>query len=89
MSALLQREAGTIFNNKGVMVDMAVEQGIVKWFSAPKGFGFLQRETGEDLFVHFKNIIGEGYKSLNEGDRVQFTVEAGPKGLMATNVSKI
>jgi len=66
-----------------------MEQGTVKWFNAAKGFGFISREGGEDVFVHFKSIVGEGYKSLNEGDKVQFDVEKGPKGLQATNVSKI
>jgi len=66
-----------------------MEQGTVKWFNAAKGFGFISREGGEDVFVHFKSIVGEGYKSLNEGDKVQFDVEKGPKGLQATNVSKV
>jgi cold shock protein len=66
-----------------------MEQGTVKWFNAAKGFGFISREGGEDVFVHFKSIIGEGYKSLNEGDKVQFEVEKGPKGLQATKVSKV
>lgn len=66
-----------------------MEQGTVKWFNGTKGFGFITRESGEDVFVHFKSISGEGYKSLNEGDRVQFEVEQGPKGLHASNVSKI
>jgi CspA family cold shock protein len=67
----------------------SMEQGTVKWFNAAKGFGFISREGGEDVFVHFKSIIGEGYKSLNEGDKVQFEVEKGPKGLQATKVSKV
>lgn len=66
-----------------------MEQGTVKWFNAAKGFGFISRPGGEDVFVHFKAIVGEGYKSLNEGDKVQFEVEKGPKGLQATNVTKI
>jgi len=64
-----------------------MEKGTVKWFNAAKGFGFIQRTTGEDVFVHFKAISGSGYKSLNEGDQVQFDVEKGPKGLQASNVS--
>ncbi len=66
-----------------------METGTVKWFNAAKGFGFIQRETGEDVFVHFKAIAGTGYKSLNEGDKVQFDVQRGPKGLQAANVSKV
>ncbi len=66
-----------------------MEQGTVKWFNGTKGFGFIQRNGAEDVFVHFKAIVGEGYKTLNEGDQVQFDVERGPKGLQAVNVSKI
>ena len=57
------------------------EQGTVKWFNAGKGFGFIQRQTGEDVFVHFSAIQGEGYRSLNEGQAVEFEVTKGPKGL--------
>jgi CspA family cold shock protein len=66
-----------------------MEKGVVKWFNASKGFGFIKRETGEDVFVHFKAINGTGYKSLNEGDKVQFEVQSGPKGLQALNVTVI
>jgi CspA family cold shock protein len=66
-----------------------MEQGVVKWFNGTKGWGFIQRESGEDVFVHYKSIVGEGYKTLAEGDKVQFEVEQGPKGLHAANVSKI
>jgi len=66
-----------------------MEEGTVKWFNATKGFGFIQRTSGEDVFVHFKSIVGEGFKALEQGDRVQFEVENGPKGLLATNVCKI
>jgi CspA family cold shock protein len=62
------------------------EQGTVKWFNASKGFGFIQRQTGEDVFVHFSAIQGEGYKSLNEGQAVEFEVRKGPKGLQAEAV---
>ncbi len=65
-----------------------MEKGTVKWFNSAKGFGFIQRESGEDVFVHYKAILGDGYKSLNEGDKVQFEVEKGAKGLQATNVTK-
>jgi CspA family cold shock protein len=66
-----------------------MEQGTVKWFNATKGYGFISREGGDDVFVHFKAIIGEGYKTLKEGDKVQFEVEQGPKGLQAAKVKKI
>jgi len=65
-----------------------METGTVKWFNNAKGYGFIARESGDDVFVHFKAITGEGYKSLEEGDRVQFEVEQGPKGLQAKNVSR-
>lgn len=66
-----------------------METGTVKWFNGSKGFGFITREQGDDVFVHFKAIVGDGYKSLEEGDRVQFEIGKGPKGLLAVNVSKI
>ena len=62
---------------------MATEQGTVKWFNAAKGYGFIQRQSGEDVFVHFSAIQSEGYKSLNEGQAVEFEVKQGPKGLQA------
>jgi len=62
--------------------------GTVKWFNNSKGFGFISREEGEDVFVHYKAITGDGYKSLQEGDKVVFEIEQGPKGLQATNVKK-
>ena len=65
------------------------EKGTVKWFNNEKGFGFISRENGEDVFVHFKAITGEGYRSLAEGARVEFTVTQGPKGLQAENVTVI
>lgn len=66
-----------------------MEKGTVKWFNGAKGYGFITREQGDDIFVHFKAIEGEGYKSLQEGEQVQFDVERGPKGLQAANVKKI
>jgi cold shock protein len=65
------------------------EQGTVKWFNNQKGFGFIQRASGEDIFVHHTAILGEGFKSLNDGQTVEFTVKKGPKGLQAENVVKI
>ncbi|HEX7124617.1 MAG TPA: cold shock domain-containing protein [Thermodesulfobacteriota bacterium] len=64
------------------------EQGTVKWFNDAKGFGFIAREQGEDVFVHFSGIAGDGFKSLAEGDHVEFEVSQGPKGLQATNVRR-
>ncbi|HET7088619.1 MAG TPA: cold-shock protein [Anaerolineae bacterium] len=61
-------------------------QGTVKWFNATKGYGFISREGGEDVFVHHSAIQAEGYRSLNEGQRVEFSVERGPKGLQASQV---
>jgi CspA family cold shock protein len=63
------------------------EKGVVKWFNAAKGFGFIQRETGEDVFVHFSAIQSTGYRSLDEGAQVQFVVKKGPKGLQAEEVT--
>src|SRR5260370_11767870 len=63
------------------------ETGTVKWFNAAKGFGFIQRENGEDVFVHFSAIEASGYRSLDEGARVSFVVKKGPKGLQAEDVS--
>jgi cold shock protein len=62
------------------------EKGIVKWFNAAKGFGFIQRASGEDVFVHFSAIQSSGYRSLDEGAEVEFEVKTGPKGLQAENV---
>ncbi|MGN7387890.1 cold-shock protein [Sporosarcina sp. SAFN-015] len=65
-----------------------MEQGTVKWFNAEKGFGFIEREGGEDVFVHFSAIQGDGFKTLDEGQSVTFEVEQGQRGLQATNVQK-
>ncbi|MGA2075681.1 MAG: cold-shock protein [Terriglobia bacterium] len=65
------------------------EQGTVKWFNAAKGYGFIQRESGEDVFVHFSSIVGNGYRTLEEGARVSFEVKTGPKGLQAANVERV
>ena len=64
-------------------------RGTVKWFNEAKGFGFLSQEGGEDVFVHFSAIQGEGFKTLPEGQAVEFEVTQGPKGLQAANVRKI
>lgn len=67
----------------------AREQGVVKWFNDSKGFGFIQRNSGEDIFVHFRAIQGEGYRSLQDGQKVEFTVVEGQKGLQAEEVTKV
>ena len=64
-------------------------QGTVKWFNASKGYGFISRDGGPDVFVHFSAIVGEGFRNLEEGQHVEFTVEKGPKGLQAANVKAI
>jgi CspA family cold shock protein len=66
-----------------------METGTVKWFNSTKGFGFISREVGDDVFVHYNSIIGEGYRSLDEGNKVEFDVEKGEKGLQAKNVKVI
>lgn len=63
------------------------ETGTVKWFNAGKGFGFIQRDSGEDVFVHFSAIQTDGYRTLDEGARVSFVVKRGPKGLQAEQVT--
>ncbi len=64
-------------------------QGTVKWFNDTKGFGFIGQENGEDVFVHYSAVEGDGFRSLAEGDRVEFDVQQGPKGLQASNVRKV
>lgn len=66
-----------------------METGVVKWFNAAKGYGFITRDQGDDVFVHYREIQSEGYKTLDEGDRVQFEVGESPKGLQAVKVSKV
>jgi cold shock protein len=61
--------------------------GTVKWFNASKGYGFIQREDGSDVFVHYSAIISEGYKTLDQGQKVEFEITSGPKGEQAANVS--
>ena len=68
---------------------MAKETGVVKWFNDSKGFGFISRDSGDDLFVHHSGIVEEGFKSLSEGDKVEFSVGQGEKGPNATEVVKI
>ena len=68
--------------------EFQVARGTVKWFNEAKGFGFISQEGGEDVFVHFSAISGDGFKTLAEGDAVEFDVNQGPKGLQAANVRK-
>jgi cold shock protein len=67
----------------------SVPRGKVKWFNNSKGYGFIQQEDGTDIFVHFSAIQGEGYKTLEEGQGVEFEITQGPKGLQAANVHKV
>ncbi len=64
------------------------EKGVVKWFNSAKGYGFIQRQTGEDVFVHFSAIQMNGYRTLEEGAEVEYELEQGPKGLHANNVTR-
>jgi cold shock protein len=93
LAALFYRRAGGVREAQIAQypdeVNPVKEQGTVKWFNASKGFGFIQRQSGEDIFVHFSAIQAEGYKSLNEGQAVEFEVTKGPKGLQAANVTSL
>lgn len=64
-------------------------RGMVKWFNEAKGFGFISQNGGDDVFVHFSAIEGDGFKTLADGDQVEFNVARGPKGLQASNVRKV
>lgn len=66
-----------------------MDQGTVKWFNGQKGYGFITKDDGQDVFVHYSAIAGQGFRSLDQGQRVEFEVTQGPKGLQAANVSKI
>ena len=80
--------ASSMFNNfdRGTLMRVT---GRVKWFDEKKGFGFIERDGGSDVFVHFKAINGEGYKTLTDGQEVEFDVEEGPKGPQASNVTPL
>lgn len=71
------------------MSESTKEQGTVKWFNASKGFGFIQRMSGDDVFVHYSAITGDGYRTLEDGVAVEFEVKEGPKGLQAENVVRL
>jgi cold shock protein len=76
-------------NDKHTTGVIQMPEGTVKWFNASKGFGFIEQDNGKDVFVHHSAIQGEGYKSLDEGQRVRFDVVDGPKGPAAANVVKL
>ena len=71
------------------MAENGRETGVVKWFNDKKGYGFISRESGDDVFVHHSSIIAEGFRSLTEGDRVEFAVTQDPKGQAAVDVRKM
>jgi len=80
------RSSGNLFFAIGKGVSAVREKGTVKWFNGAKGYGFIQRSTGEDVFVHFSAIQENGYRTLNEGETVEFDLLKGPKGFQAANV---
>jgi CspA family cold shock protein len=82
----VQAESSSRISGKRKEKVHTVEQGTVKWFNDAKGFGFIARQNGEDVFVHFSAIKSNGFRSLQEGQSVQFEVTKGPKGLQAENV---
>jgi len=82
-----QRTPTEIYNQKRKEFSVR-EKGTVKWFNGAKGYGFIQRSTGEDVFVHFSAIQENGYRTLNEGETVEFDLLKGPKGFQAANVSR-
>ena len=81
------KTSGSRSSSSNAVVQSGQERGTVKWFNAAKGFGFITRENGEDVFVHFRSIQGKGHRSLGEGQAVIFSVAEGDKGLQAVDVS--
>jgi cold shock protein len=84
-----KRKPATKPANRPAQINSAKETGIVKWFNVKKGFGFITRDAGDDIFVHYRNIEGNGRRAIAEGDRVQFVVIEGDKGLQADEVETI
>jgi cold shock protein len=81
-----KRDGRIILSDRGERSFFVREKGTVKWFNGAKGYGFIQRSTGEDVFVHFSAIQENGYRTLNEGETVEFDLLKGPKGFQAANV---
>ena len=77
------------YNNKEVLAMSERQSGTVKWFNDAKGFGFIEREEGEDVFVHFRSIRGEGYRTLKQGARVEFDISETDKGFQAEDVAEV
>jgi CspA family cold shock protein len=86
-SILSAKTSGSTSSHSSVVISGDQERGTVKWFNAAKGFGFITRENGEDVFVHFRSIQGKGHRSLGEGQAVIFSVAEGEKGLQAVDVT--
>lgn len=87
-SLVLFRQVRVTFEDEAKGVVLVREKGTVKWFNGAKGYGFIQRTTGEDVFVHFSAIQENGYRTLNEGETVEFELLKGPKGYLAANVMR-
>jgi len=87
VASLIAVKTSSSASSSGAVMKSGQERGTVKWFNAAKGFGFITRENGEDIFVHFRSIQGKGHRSLGEGQAVIFSVTDGEKGLQAVDVT--